>query len=392
MSRSTTTARATSSRRSATTTRATSSRRSSWSTPPRNAAPTPSSCRSATNRALYTREFYDQPYDNENSFGADLRRASRGARAVGRASYAELQAHAREIGITFFATAFDFESADFLAELDVPAFKFASGDLRNTPLLRHVAAFGKPMMLSHRRRGRWRTSSARSRRSCRSTTQLCVLQCTAAYPADAEDLNLQRDHDAARAVPGARDRALRSPERHRDGARRLHARRARDREALHAQSRREGHRPRLLARCRRECGSSSATCSAFRARSATASSVRSPIEEAPIRKMGKKLVAARELEEGHVLTRRGRRDQVAGRRRPAAVRARPDRRPATAPAAGAGRERRARRPRAGRGTGRGARSSAAVTELAPLLERVRLRGLRLRRRVHRQPRLGERAR
>ena len=62
--------------------------------------------------------------------------------------YRELQAHARGVGITFFATAFDVESADFLAELDMPAFKFASGDIRNTPLLRHVAAFGKPMVLS----------------------------------------------------------------------------------------------------------------------------------------------------------------------------------------------------------------------------------------------------
>src|ERR1041385_7713153 len=82
-----------------------------------------------SNRALYTREFYEQPYDNELSFG----------RTYGQ----HREALAR--GGTLFATAFDFESADLLAELDVPAFKFASGDLRNTPLQRHVAALGKPM-------------------------------------------------------------------------------------------------------------------------------------------------------------------------------------------------------------------------------------------------------
>ena len=53
--------------------------------------------------------------------------------------YVELIAYAKELGITFFATAFDIPSADFLAELDMPAYKIASGDLTNTPLLKHVA-------------------------------------------------------------------------------------------------------------------------------------------------------------------------------------------------------------------------------------------------------------
>src|SRR6266480_5327724 len=99
------------------------------------------------NRSLYTREFYEQPYDNEFSFGRTYGE-HREALELSPDDYRELQAHAREVGITCFAAAFDFESADLLAELDVPAFKFASGDIRNTPLLRHVARFGKPMILS----------------------------------------------------------------------------------------------------------------------------------------------------------------------------------------------------------------------------------------------------
>src|ERR1041385_4233705 len=97
-----------------------------------------------SNRALYTREFYEQPYDNELSFGRTYGQ-HREALELGANDYRELMAHAHERGVTLFATAFDFESADLLAELDVPAFKFASGDLRNTPLQRHVAALGKPM-------------------------------------------------------------------------------------------------------------------------------------------------------------------------------------------------------------------------------------------------------
>src|SRR5919108_348565 len=63
-------------------------------------------------------------------------------------AYRELLRYARDAGMTLFATAFDFESADELAELGVPAFKFASGDLKNTPLQRHIASFGRPLLLS----------------------------------------------------------------------------------------------------------------------------------------------------------------------------------------------------------------------------------------------------
>src|ERR671935_2358135 len=100
-----------------------------------------------SNRTLYTRDFYEQPYDNELSFGRTYGE-HREALELGADDYRRLLAYARERGVTLFATAFDFQSADLLAELDVAAFKFASGDLKNTPLQRHVASFGKPMLLS----------------------------------------------------------------------------------------------------------------------------------------------------------------------------------------------------------------------------------------------------
>src|SRR6266568_5268204 len=132
-----------------------------------------------SNRTLYTREFYEQPYDNEFSFGQTYGE-HREALELGPDEYAELRAHASRVGITLFATAFDFESADFLAELGVPAFKLASGDIRNTPLLRHAAQFGKPMIIS--------TGGADMSDVERAVDvvlpineQVCVLQCTAAY-------------------------------------------------------------------------------------------------------------------------------------------------------------------------------------------------------------------
>jgi N-acetylneuraminate synthase/sialic acid synthase len=141
------------------------------------------------NRALYTREMYERPYDNENSFGPTYG-AHREALEFGRDDYLELQRHAGELGITFFATAFDIPSADFLAGLDMPAYKIASGDLRNLPLLRHVARFGKPIIVS--------TGGATMRDVERAyeavipiNRQLGILQCTAGYPATFEELDLR---------------------------------------------------------------------------------------------------------------------------------------------------------------------------------------------------------
>src|ERR671927_463831 len=56
-----------------------------------------------SNRTLYTRAYYDQPYDNEFSFGATYG-AHREALELSRDDYRELQAYAREQEISFFAT------------------------------------------------------------------------------------------------------------------------------------------------------------------------------------------------------------------------------------------------------------------------------------------------
>jgi len=141
------------------------------------------------NRSLYTRELYNKPYDHENSFGATYGE-HRQALELGREEYRELQRVAREIGITFFATAFDFHSADFLLELDMPAFKFASGDLANIPLLKYVAAFQKPMLISTG--GGTMEDVQRAYDAVMPINpQLCIMQCTAGYPCQFEEMNLR---------------------------------------------------------------------------------------------------------------------------------------------------------------------------------------------------------
>lgn len=141
------------------------------------------------NRSLFTKQLYNSPYDNENSFGATYGE-HREALEVGREEYVELQRYAKTIGITFFATVFDFQSADLLAGLESPAFKIASGDLINTPLLKHVAAFQKPMFVST-----GGGTMGEVRRAYDTiipiNPQLCLMQCTAGYPCEWEEMNLR---------------------------------------------------------------------------------------------------------------------------------------------------------------------------------------------------------
>ena len=251
------------------------------------------------NRSLYTREMYDKPYDNENSFGLTYG-AHREALEFGRDQYRELQRYARELGITFFATAFDLPSADFLAALDMPAYKIASGDLKNLPLLRYVARLGKPIIIS--------TGGARLEDVERAyetvrplNAQVGILQCTAGYPARFEELDLRvistyRDrfpdvvvglsaHDNGIAMPtAAYVLGSRIVEKHFTWNR---AAKGTD----HAFS----LEPPGLRKLVRDLD---------RVRQALGDGVKKVYssEEGPILKMGKKLVAARDLPTGHVLT------------------------------------------------------------------------------------------
>jgi N-acetylneuraminate synthase/sialic acid synthase len=250
------------------------------------------------NRALFTRAAYDAPYDHENSFGPTYG-AHREALELGRDDYAELQAYARELDLVFFATVFDPVSADLLAGLDVPAFKIASGDLRNTPLLRHVAAIGKPVVIS--------TGGATIDDVDRAVDavgglndQLCILQCTAAYPAAVDELNLAvittlRDR-YPELVVGLSD--------HQDGiamslvAYMLGARVIEKHFTLSHTAKGTDHAFSLLPEGMRKL-----VRDLRRVPSALGDGVKRPLpsEEKPLQKMGKKLVAARELPAGHLL-------------------------------------------------------------------------------------------
>ncbi len=142
-----------------------------------------------SNRTLFTRELFDKPVEHRTSFG-DTSGQHREFLEFGREEFLALKEHAATCGITLFATAFDVESADFLAELDMPAYKIASADVTNPPLLSHVASLGKPVILS--------TGGALMRDVERAyetiaaiNPQVAVLQCTSGYPSEWEELDLR---------------------------------------------------------------------------------------------------------------------------------------------------------------------------------------------------------
>jgi sialic acid synthase len=141
------------------------------------------------NRSLFTKAMYEQPYTSENSFGPTYG-AHREFLEFGKEQYVELKKTAKDLGITFFATAFDIPSADFLAGLDMPAFKLASADLKNVPLLKHVAKIGKPMIIST---GGARLQDVRTAYELVRplNRQIAILQCTASYPCEPDHLNLR---------------------------------------------------------------------------------------------------------------------------------------------------------------------------------------------------------
>jgi N-acetylneuraminate synthase len=105
--------------------------------------------------------------------------------------YRELADFAAECGIDFLSTPFDIESADMLNALGMPAFKIASADLTCLPLLRHIADFGKPMLLSTGA-SYFDEIAATVSAIGAINNQIALLHCSLAYPTPLKDANLAR--------------------------------------------------------------------------------------------------------------------------------------------------------------------------------------------------------
>jgi sialic acid synthase len=141
------------------------------------------------NKTLYTEEAYNAPYNSENAFGPTYG-LHREALEFNQDQYLRLQAYARHIGITFFATAFDVPSANFLWDLGVPAIKIASGDLTNSYLLEYAASLDVPVILSTGG-GDMKQVLASKEVFDKAGCPKGILQCTSGYPASYDELSLR---------------------------------------------------------------------------------------------------------------------------------------------------------------------------------------------------------
>lgn len=130
-----------------------------------------------------------RPYTSKNSWGETYGEHKRHLE-FSHDQYRELQKYAEEVGIYFTASGMDEMAVEFLHELNVPFFKVGSGDTNNFPYLVKTAKKGRPMVVSSGMQ-----SMETMRRVYKTVKEhnknFAILQCTSAYPLEAEDVNLR---------------------------------------------------------------------------------------------------------------------------------------------------------------------------------------------------------
>ena len=109
-------------------------------------------------------------------------------------AFRQLQSHCIDRGILFLSTPFDYESADFLGGLPVPAFKIPSGEITNIFFLEHIARKGVPLIVSTGMATMDEVCTAVDAIRATGNQQITLLQCVSNYPAKPSSMNLRAMH------------------------------------------------------------------------------------------------------------------------------------------------------------------------------------------------------
>jgi pseudaminic acid synthase len=110
----------------------------------------------------------------------------------------KLKQVADSLGMQLFSSPFDSTAVDFLEKMDVPAYKLASFELVDLPLIQRMASTGKPLIVSTGMATLEEIGEALQTARQAGASQIALLKCTSAYPAAPEEMNLRTIPELAR--------------------------------------------------------------------------------------------------------------------------------------------------------------------------------------------------